>query len=703
MPQTFTVTSAAAAFNFSYTRTSITGGDWLSLNNVSFNACGLCATPQNLRAIVTANPTLAAGTYSAQIVLKSQNLVATMTINVTLIVAPASSAFLDNLPGQMSFSLKTSGLTPPHQSINIRNGGTGTLTWTLATSTSDGGSWLSPSLSAGTAPSTVDISLLKQNLPGQGITPGTFLGRITISGGGTSVTVPVSVVVGDNVFEQVNGISFTKPFGGANPLPQTLTAASTGASFQFTASAATSNGGAWLTVSNTSFNDCGLCSTPESVHAIVNASPTLAVGSYTGQILFTSRDGTQNITIPVNLTVTPVDVPFFDNLAGGMSFSLVTSGIAPPAQSIEIRNGGTSGVLSWSVTGSTADGGNWLTISPPPNGTAPSTVEVSISVASLPNGGLIPGTFVGQLLFHSSNGDVTVPVSVVVGDAVFRQVNAISFTKVFGGADPLPQTLTAASTGAAFQFTVSASSATGGNWLTIDNGSFNDCGLCLTPQALRVSAHPSPALAAGSYTGQVVFTSRDGAQTLTIPVTLNIADPSTPFFDDLPGQLTFSLATGGAAPPSQSIQIRNRGAGTLNWTLDTNTSDGGNWLSASPGNGTAPTPVSVSVLKQNLPGQGLIAGTFTGELVLRSGTISVTIPVSVVVGTSVFRQVNPISFVKPIAGADPLSQTLTVAKYRRGLPVHICRLVGYRRELADGRQCQLQRLRAVFDTANTPG
>ncbi len=661
LPQTVTITTAGTAFNFSSTATTNTGGSWLSVSDASFNGCGLCLTPHNLQAVVKADLTLAAGTYTGQIVLKSQNLVATMTINVTLIVAPASSAFLDNLPGQMSFSLKTSGLTPPHQSFHIRNGGTGTLTWTLATSTSVGGSWLSPSLTAGTAPSTVDVSLLKASLPGGGITQGTFLGRITISGGGTSTTIPVSVVVGDNVFEQVNAISFTKPFGGANPLPQTLTGASTGATFQFTASAATSNGGNWLSVINTSFNDCALCLTPESVHAVVNASPTLAVGSYTGQILFTSRDGSQNITIPVNLTVTPLDVPFFDNLAGGMNFSLVTSGFAPPAQPVDIRNGGTSGTLSWSVSGSTADGGNWLTISPGLNGIAPSTIEASISVASLPNGGLIPGTFVGQLLFHSSNGDVTIPISVTVGDAVFRQVNAISFAKAFGGADPLPQTLTAASTGAAFQFTASASTATGGAWLTIDNQSFNDCALCLTPQALRVSAHPSPALAAGSYTGQVVFTSRDGTLTLTIPVTLNIADPATPFFDDLPGQLTFSLATGGDAPPSQSIQIRNRGTGTLNWTLDANTSDGGSWLSAFPVIGTAPSPVTVSVLKANLPGQGLIAGTFAGELVFRSGTISVTVPVSVVVGANVFRQVNPISFVKPFAGADPLPQTLTAA------------------------------------------
>src|SRR5205807_15714 len=120
---------------------------------------------------------------------------------------------------------------------------------------------------------------------------------------------------------------------------------------------------------------------------------------------------------------TPGNVPFFDNVAGQVTFSLQTNGSAPPNQDIEIRNGGSSGLLDWAVSAVTADGGNWLSVSSP-MGTAPSRVSVGISVASLPSGGVTPGTFVGELIFQSSTATVTVPVSVTVGGNVFRQVNA---------------------------------------------------------------------------------------------------------------------------------------------------------------------------------------------------------------------------------------------------------------------------------------
>jgi hypothetical protein len=311
-------------------------------------------------------------------------------------------------------------------------------------------------------------------------------------------------------------------------------------------------------------------------------------------------------------------------MVGWLRFSLKTNGLASPNQDTDIRNGGSSGTLDWTVTGITADGANWLTISSPA-GTAPSRVSIGVSVPNLPGGGLAPGTFVGELIFQLASGSVTVPVTVVVGDSVFRQVNAISFTKPVNGANPLPQTLMAAS----------------GAWLSVANASFNNCTLCSTPQSFRAIVNAGPTMPVGSYTGQIVFTARDGTLTLTVPVTLTVADPTAgAFFDNLPGQVSFSFPTGSAAPPSQTLQIRNAGSGTLSWTLDTSTADGGNWLNASVQSGTAPSLVTVSVTKQNLPDQGLIAGTFVGELVFRTGSQSITVPVSVVVGSGVFRQVT---------------------------------------------------------------
>ena len=288
LPQTLTIASAGAAFNFTRTVSTFTGGNWLTVDNVSWNNCVICATPATITAIVTASPALAVGTYTGQIVVTSQTGTVSMTVGVTLTVEPSTGAFFDNVPGQMSFSLKTNGLAPPSQSIQLRNAGAGQLNWTLSRSTADGGNWLSISATSGTAPATVSVTVVKQNIPGGGLTPGTLIGQLLFQTPGGNVTVPVSLAVGDNVFRQVNGISFTKVFGGANPLPQTLTISSTGTSFDFTRTVSTATGGAWLTVDNVSWNNCVLCTMPATMTAVVNANPTLPVGTYTGQIAMTT-------------------------------------------------------------------------------------------------------------------------------------------------------------------------------------------------------------------------------------------------------------------------------------------------------------------------------------------------------------------------------------------------------------------------------
>src|SRR5258708_24072536 len=85
-------------------------------------------------------------------------------------------------------------------------------------------------------------------------------------------------------FAHIDPLVFTKPFAGANPLPQVLSVASTGTAFSFTATASTSTGGSWLSVSPSGF----CCTTPAPVSVIVNADVTLAAGTYSGQVVFTS-------------------------------------------------------------------------------------------------------------------------------------------------------------------------------------------------------------------------------------------------------------------------------------------------------------------------------------------------------------------------------------------------------------------------------
>ncbi|HSM77549.1 MAG TPA: hypothetical protein VLT57_07985, partial [Bryobacteraceae bacterium] len=76
-------------------------------------------------------------------------------------------------------------------------------------------------------------------------------------------------------FQAASQLSFTKPFAGADPLPQILTVGSSGANFSFSATATTSSGGSWLSISP-SGNGC--CTTPAPITVTVTTGAALAAG-----------------------------------------------------------------------------------------------------------------------------------------------------------------------------------------------------------------------------------------------------------------------------------------------------------------------------------------------------------------------------------------------------------------------------------------
>ena len=621
------------------------GGNWLSISP-SGNAC--CYTPRANTISVNAG-SISAGTYTGEIIITEYaNPARSMVVPVTLTVA-SSGSFFSDLPGQLSFSVKTNGTTATSQTVQVTNGGSGTLNWTVGAITADGGNWLSGTPTSGTAPSAVSVGITVSQLPGGGAVPGEYIGQLVFQTSGDTTTIPLTVTVGAAPFTQLNPLSFTMPFGGSNPLPQVLNISATDEStFHFSASAVTAKGGSWLSISP-SGNAC--CYTPLALTATVNAS-TLAAGTYTAEIIFTEyANPGRSMVVPVNLTIVASGA-FFDNLPGGLSFSFKTGGVAT-RQIVQIENGGT-GTLNWTATTSTADGGAWLTATPL-SGTAPSIATISVNAAYLPGGGLLAGTFSGQLVFHTAGDTTTIPVTVTVGSA-FTQMNPISFTMPFGGSNPLPQVLNISATDeSTFHFSASAVTAKGGSWLSI-SPSGNAC--CYTPLALTATVNAST-LAAGTYTAEIIFTEyANPGRSMTIPVTLTIA-ASGGFFDSLPGGLSFSVQPGKKATP-QTLLVRNGGTGKLILTVTPTTADGGAWLTALPLTGTAPKTLTVSVNVLNLPGGGVLAGTFTGQLLLEAPTGVATVPVTVTVGKAVFSQVNPISFVMPFGGANPLPQVLTI-------------------------------------------
>jgi hypothetical protein len=650
LPQVLDVASLGAAFTFSSALYTANGGAWLTITNLGGECCN---TPEAITASVTAS-TLIPGIYSGEIVFKEypqQNQ--GLTVPVTLTVeASGSGAFFDSLPGQMSFTLTPNAIAPAPQAIQIRNAGTGTLHWTLSTTTADGGQWLIPSAKTGTAPATVSMSINPSLLPSSGLAAGTFNGQIVLqSTTGDQVTIPVTVTVGASVFNQINAINFTMLQGGANPLPQILAVSSTGSNFTFSSEIHTATGSNWFTITNLG-GEC--CNTPENITVSVNAS-TLIAGTYSGEIVFKEYPQ-QNlaITVPVTLTVATPTSAFFDNMPGQLSFFL-KPGATAPSQSVSVRNAGT-GTLNFTAKGTTADGGAWLTVSPA-SGKAPSAVTVSVTTNKLPGQGLTPATYNGQVVFTAGTDVVTVPISVTVGPNVFSQLNGISFVMTEGGANPLPQILPVVSTGTNFTFSSAVYSGNGGSWLAISNLGV-EC--CNTPFATTVSVNAST-LPAGTYTGEVTYNEYPQQnQLMTVPVTLTVV-PCGAYFDNVPGQVSFSFAPSSSNPPSQTVQIRAAGSGALNWTLASITSDGGAWLTPVASSGTAPSTVTIGVKTASLPGAGLTAGTFTGELVFKAATGNITIPVSVLVGPNVFTQAAPLNFTMTLGGPNPAPQVHAVS------------------------------------------
>jgi hypothetical protein len=652
LPKVLSVASTGTSFTFNAVAVTGNGGSWLQVSPAGVRCCN---TPEAMTVSVVNVSSLAAGTYTGEVIFTqypSNNLV--MTVPITLTVEPSSVPFFDSVPGQLSFSMKTNGINPPGQVMQIRNAGSGSLPWTLTATTADGGTWLHASTVSGTAPSTLTISITTTDLPGSGSIAGTFDGNLLFQGAGDIVTVPITATIGDPVFVQGNPISFTMPFGGANPLPQVVNVASTGTSFTFNAFAVNTQGGSWLQVSPSGVR---CCNTPEAMTVSVVNAGSLNAGTYSGEVIFTQYPSNNLVmTVPVTLTVEPSNVPFFDSMPGQLTYSMITSGNAPPAQLIQVRNAG-SGTLNWTLTTTTADGGAWLTTTST-SGTAPSTLTVGISLAGLPGNGLLAGTWDGELLFESGTDTVTVPVSVTVGNPAFVQANPISFNIPFSGANPLPQIVNVASTGTSFTFNAVAVNAQGGNWLQVSPSGVRCCN---TPEAMTVTVANASALAAGTYSGEVIFTQYPSNNlVMTVPVTLTIEPSNVPFFGSMPGQLTFSMNSGGLAPPAQVMQVLNGGSGILKWTLTTTTADRGAWLHATPALGSGPKAVKVSITPVNLPGQGKIAGTFDGELLFQSGQDTATVPVSVTVGPG-FVQLNPLNFVMPFGGANPLPQVVPVA------------------------------------------
>jgi hypothetical protein len=334
-----------------------------------------------------------------------------------------------------------------------------------------------------------------------------------------------------------------------------------------------------------------------------------------------------------------------------------TSSLAASPLTIQITNAG-PGTLNWTAStgtfrGTTAGSADWLSLSAT-SGTAPTIVTVNVSTT-----GLLPGTYLGEVVFQAEGGNVSVPVTLVVSNAqnnMFQEVPGLNFTMMLGGANPPPQSFTVASTGSVLNFSPVTTAGSGGsNWLTVSS----PCEYCTTPTTFPVTVNGSK-LPAGVYVGEMVLT---GDASAVVPITLAVIGPTGPsnLLSAAPAALSYSYDLGAGAVPVQILSITASG-NPIAYTTTVNS--GASWLQVSSGDGTTPGYTVVSVNPVNLA-----IGKYSGSFTVSSQFSSpVNVPVSLTVTqNSLLLSQAAITFSYQAGTASPAPQLVNVTSAGAGL------------------------------------
>ena len=233
---------------------------------------------------------------------------------------------------------------------------------------------------------------------------------------------------------------------------------------------------------------------------------------------------------------------------------------------------------------------------------------------------------------------------VSVNPAIGTSPTSLSFTAQQGGGNPAAQTLTISNAGGG---TLSWNASDNAAWLTLSPASGTGNG------AVTLTA-ATGTLAAGSYSGAVTM-SATGASPVTVPVTFTVATASVPpAIGASPTSLSFTATQGGANPVTQTVNISNRGGGTLSWSASPNTT----WVAVSPASGTGNRAVTVSATTGILT-----AGSYNGNITLSAtGVPSMTVPVTFTVTAATQMSLNPssLTFAATQGAANPANQTVSL-------------------------------------------
>ena len=230
------------------------------------------------------------------------------------------------------------------------------------------------------------------------------------------VTFNLSAVAPPTLTVPITPLTFNYTSGGTVPAAQAVSISGT-SGISFTASAATTSGGSWLSVTPAS----GTVSTTSSASISVNTTG-LAAGSYTGTVTVSSTGATGSpAAIPVTLNVTAVSLTATPSQ---LNFTYSIGGTQPGSQSISV---GDSSNASFTATAATTSGGSWLSVTP---GSGAASASLSVSVNTT---GLTANTYNGTITIAATGAtsqvvNVSLSVSSAAGPTISTIVSGANYS-----------------------------------------------------------------------------------------------------------------------------------------------------------------------------------------------------------------------------------------------------------------------------------
>jgi len=301
--------------------------------------------------------------------------------------------------------------------------------------------------------------------------------------------------------------------------------------------------------------------------------------------------------------------PAFSVAPAALKFAAPSGTAAAGAQQLAVSSTVTG--LAWSAQASTESGGSWLSISPAA-GTMPSAIAVSVDVSAL-----AAATYRGTVTVtapQAAQPTQTVSVELTVTAAPKPQLalepGSLTFEAQAGGGNPAAQSLRISNAGTGtLAWTAEWHSLQAVQWLSVSPASGSAS--AGSPASVQVKVTAS-GLAAGVYSGSIRVDSSTTGETVTVPVTLLVAQVTQTILVSQSG-LLFTGVQGADSAPSQTFGILNTGQGVMNWTVRSETFSGGSWLRVSSSSGRSDAnSLEVPQVEVSVSVAGLRAGQYSG-------------------------------------------------------------------------------------------